>query len=167
MTSTKSGPTGGTTYKTIAIPANKQYSMRLEYNLIVFQSGDGALVPISTNSQSAASVTISTSAIDVAYSGTSYVRALWYNTNAIDFSQFSSVVMEATVASVRSSPYVFVANAIPVVTDGPTSSKFLSTQTVATNTSVYTLDLTNINESGYIGFCGSANMSFTKVVLYK
>ena len=167
VVSTKSGDTGGTATGSIKIPTNNQYSMRLEYNLFVFVSGKGAIVPLSTDSQSAASVTISTNSITIAYSGTSYVRALWYNTNAIDFSQFSSVVMEATVTNVRSSPFVFVADAIPVVTDGPTTSKFKSTQTVVVNTDVYTLDLTNINVSGYIGFCGSANMSFTKVVLYK
>lgn len=104
---------------TVTVEKGNTYSIELIYALYLFKSGEGALVPFTTVTQSSRSnVTISNSSITLSKSGSGDYGCFVRTTDLLDLSKFSTLIVEISTTAIDVG---FGTHGVGIISNAPTS----------------------------------------------
>ena len=141
------------TSKTVSITAEGQVeTVELEYRLDIFKAGQGAVVPLSSSTDTYGRVTIETDKITISKTSQNYCGATVYTTNLVNLLPYH--ILHADVALTPLSNdyrcYLYVSESAPDGTDGwPGEVSGLAVAEITKSSSSVSLDISSVN-SGYV-----------------
>lgn len=138
------------TSKTVSITAEGQVAtVELAYRLDIFKAGQGAVVPLSSSTDTNSRVTIETDKITISKTSQNFCGAAVFTTNSVNLSSYHTLYADVALTPLSNTYrcYLYVSESAPDGLPGEVSG--LAVIEITASSSRVSLDISSVN-SGYV-----------------
>lgn len=126
-------------------------AVTLSYQLYIFKAGQGAVVPLSSTTDTNGRVTIGTDKITISKTSGQSCGATVYTNNSVDLSSYHTLHADVALTPLSDvyRSYLYVSESVPYGWPGKVSG--LAVKEITASSSRVSLDISSVN-SGYVAF---------------